>query len=157
VTGPLRHLRRPGSVGRAVLGVLVLALAGCSGAVEVTAPAGADTPACTAAAAHWPAAVSGLARRDTTSTSPAVAAWGDPAVIARCGLDAPAPTTDPCLEVDGIGWVQVALSDGKRFTTFGTDPAIEVLIPNAYSPEGSLLPVFTAAARALPSTGHHCT
>ena len=131
-------------------------MSGCSGAVDVAPPAHADSAACAAAAKAWPQTVSGLARRDTTSDSPAVAAWGDPAVIARCGLAALAPTTDPCLEVNGVGWVQTTLSDGKRFTTFGTDPAIEVLVPATYAPEGLLLPVFTDAAKALPTTGHAC-
>jgi hypothetical protein len=139
-----------------MLVVGTLALVGCSSAVEVTAPAEAGSAACAAAARSWPAIVSGLARRDTTSDSPAVAAWGEPAVIARCGVPALAPTADPCIDVNGVGWVETALSDGTRFTTFGTDPAIEVLVPSTYAPGGLLLPVFTDAATALPTNGHRC-
>ena len=49
------------------------------------------------------------------------------------------------------------LSDGARFTTFGTDPAIEVLVPKAYAPEPLLLPAFGPAAKALPQNGRHCS
>ncbi len=94
--------------------------------------------------------------RDTSPDSPAVAAWGDPAVIARCGVGALAPTDTECVEIDGIGWIPDPLSDGTRFTTFGTDPAIEVLIPSDYAPEPLLLPVFAEAARALPTNGLAC-
>ncbi len=48
------------------------------------------------------------------------------------------------------------LTDGAAFTTYGTDPAIEVLVPGHYAPEPMLLPDFDAVARSLPRTGHHC-
>ncbi len=135
---------------------MLLVLSGCGSTVEVTPPGAASSAACTAVGRLWPATVSHLTRRETSSSSPAVAAWGDPAVIARCGVSALAPTPDPCVEVDGVGWVATSLSDGKRFTTFGTDPAIEVLVPASYAPEALLLPAFTAAARTLPGNGLAC-
>ena len=97
-----------------------------------------------------------MERRDTDPSSPAVAAWGDPAVVARCGVGAVGPTEVDCLEVDGVGWIPEELSDGTRFMSFGTEPAIEVLVPRAYAPEGLLLPVFGPAARALPRNGLSC-
>jgi hypothetical protein len=132
------------------------ALAGCSSAVEVTAPPQAGTAACTAAASHWPATISGRERVETTAGTDAVAAWGDPPVIARCGVSALGPTTEQCLDVDGIDWVVREASDGAVLTTFGRDPAIEVLVPDAYAPEPLLLPAFAEAARALPSNGRTC-
>ena len=93
---------------------------------------------------------------ETTADSDAVTAWGDPPVIARCGLGALGPTTEQCLDVDGVDWVVRKASDGAVFTTFGRDPAIEVLVPNAYAPEPLLLPAFGAAAKALPANGHTC-
>ncbi|MEO7071194.1 MAG: DUF3515 family protein [Nostocoides sp.] len=93
----------------------------------------------------------------TSPTSPAVHAWGDPAIIARCGVAALGPTTDPCIDVSGVDWVARQLSDGVAFTTFGTDPAIEVLVPKVYAPEPLLLPAFDAAAKALPRTALTCT
>lgn len=97
-----------------------------------------------------------MERRETSPSSPALAAYGDPAVIARCGVAAPGPTETECLEVDGVGWIPTPLSDGTRFTTFGTEPAIEVLVPRDYAPEGLLLPAFSDAARTLPGNGLEC-
>ena len=132
-------------------------LSACSSdAVEVAVPAAADEPACRSAVLLWPSTVSGLQRRATDPDSAGVRAWGDPAVIARCGVAAPGPTETECVEVDGVGWIPESLSDGTRFTSFGTDPAIEVLVPRKYAPEPLLLPVFAPVAKALPSNGLRC-
>ncbi len=132
-------------------------LSACSSnAVEVTVPSAGTEPACLSATLVWPSTVSGMPRRDTDPESTGVAAWGDPPVIARCGVAALAPTDTECLEVDGVGWVPQALSDGTRFTSFGTDPAVEVLVPTAYAPEPLLLPVFAPVAKALPRNGLAC-
>ncbi len=83
--------------------------------------------------------------------------WGDPAIIATCGWPALGPTSDQCLDVDGVDWVAHELTDGVRFTTFGRDPAIEVLVPDAYAPAPLLLPAFNPAARALPQNARTCS
>jgi Protein of unknown function (DUF3515) len=144
------------ATGLLVLGVAGVALSGCSDAVEVTPPAHAA--ACEPATAKWPATVGGHARRgvDVTGDARDAAAWGDPAVIASCGWPALGPTERECLDVDGVYWVAEPLSDGVRFTTFGRDPAMEVLVPHAYRPEPLLLPAFGTAARSLPTNGRTC-
>lgn len=125
--------------------------------MEVAVPAGATSPACSAAAQQWPASVSGRQPVTVTPESPAVRAWGDPAIIARCGVAPPGPTTDPCLTVNGVDWVVTTLTDGTKFVTYGRSPALEVLVPSAYAPEGSLLPVFTGVATALPASNRRCS
>ncbi len=105
-------------------------------------PSAATKPACLSATLLWPSSVSGMPRRDTAPDSTGVAALG--------------PTETECLEVDGVGWVPQALSDGTRFTSFGTDPAVEVLVPTTYAPEPLLLPVFAPVAKALPGNGLTC-
>ncbi|MDN5794734.1 MAG: DUF3515 domain-containing protein [Intrasporangium sp.] len=134
---------------------MLYVLSGCSRAVDVSPAPFADSPACRSV--PWPGKVSGVPRVDTSSSSPSVAAWGDPAIIARCGLAPLAPTTLSCVTVDGVDWVVRSLSDGSAATTYGTDPAIEVLVPQRYGPAPLQLPVFTVAARALPSNGRQCT
>jgi hypothetical protein len=137
--------------------VAAVVLSACSSSgVEVAVPAAANEPACTSAALLFPSTVSGMERVATDPESPGVGAWGDPAVIARCGVAAQAPTATECIEVDGVGWIPAQLSDGTRFTSFGTDPALEVLVPSTYAPEPLLLPVFTEVVRALPANGLAC-
>lgn len=131
-----------------------LIVTGCSGAVEIALPA--ESERCPAAALNWPATVSGHSREATSPDDAAVASWGDPPVIARCGLAPLVPTEEPCIEVDGVDWVAQELSDGTRLTTFGRDPAIELLVPAEYDPAPLLLPAFTEVAAALPTNGLLC-
>ena len=93
----------------------------------------------------------------TSPETASAAAWGDPAIIARCGLDPLGPTTEECVSVDGIDWVVRRLTDGSAATTYGRDPAIEVLAPAEYGPVPLLLPAFTPVARTLPENGRHCS
>jgi len=129
--------------------------ASCSRAPEVAAAPSATASVC--ASAHWPATVAGESRVATDPESGSVAAWGDPAVIARCGLEPLGPTTDDCVTVDGVDWVVRSLRDGSMATTYGRDPAMEVLAPGAYGPVPLLLPAFTPVASSLPANGRHCT
>jgi hypothetical protein len=156
------RLRRARPWHRTTTGLLVIGVAGgvlsaCSQGVAVTPPS--HQRACEAATALWPKSVAGKAPQPvdvSTGRSSDAAAWGDPAVIATCGWPGLAPTTQDCLDVDGVYWVVQQLSDGVRFTTFGRDPAIEVLVPHTYAPEPLLLPSFGPAARALPTNGRAC-
>lgn len=136
----------------AALGAAAVLLSGCSSAVGVSVPGGAAG----CGDPRWPAKVGGQERVDTDPANAAVAAWGDPAVVARCGVGAVAPTETECIEIDGVGWIPSPLSDGTRFTTFGTDPALEVLVPSAYDPAPLLLPAFDEVAKALPPNGLRC-
>lgn len=128
----------------------------CGGDDTVSAsPAtSAGAAACSKAAQHWPKTVSGQKSRKVATDSKTVAAWGDPAIIARCGVTSPGPTSSGCLVADGIDWVQTKLSDGYRFVTYGRSPAIEVLVPTKY---GSWpLAAFSSAAKQTPQGTHRC-
>ncbi len=124
--------------------------------LEVTAPSGASDPACADLARSLPATVQRQGRVRTTSDSPAVAAWGDPAIIWRCGVTPPGPTTDECIDVNGVDWVRQPLKDGSAFVTYGRDPAVEVLVPDAYAPEPLVLPPFSTVVAAVPQGEHRC-
>ncbi|AXH97781.1 DUF3515 domain-containing protein [Ornithinimicrobium avium] len=117
----------------------------------------ADSPACRAVAAHWPQTVGGLTPRVTAVQSAGVAAWGDPAIVARCGKQPPGPTTDQCLDINGVDWVATELDDGTMFTTYGRSPAIEVLVPDSYDTAPLWLPAFTGAADQVEQTLGHCS
>jgi hypothetical protein len=129
-------------------------ISGCASPVEVAPPAMAADPAC--ARVDWPQTIAG---RQATATEPSgtwVAAWGDPAIIARCGLPALEPTALDCVSVDDVDWVVREFDDGVAMSTYGTEPAIEVLVPHAYGPGPLLLPAFGEVARALPPNGREC-
>jgi hypothetical protein len=145
--------------GRPLLGLTLttVLLAGCSSAVKVVPFDGADdAPVCREVADAWPASVAGLERRETAVESGTVAAWGDPAIIARCGAPVPGPTTEQCLDIDGVDWVAVPLRDGVEYTTYGRVPAIEVLVPEAYG-DTLLMPAFGDVARLLRQSGPGCS
>ena len=135
--------------------LLLGTLSACS-SLDVADPVEAESAGCLSVAAHWPKTVGGRSLRPTSSSSAAVRAWGDPAIIARCGVPLIGPTTDQCLDVSGIDWVAHQLTDGVRFTTYGRTPAIEILVPGAYAPEPLLLPAFGKAAAAIPQGGRRC-
>jgi hypothetical protein len=148
---------RTTTTGLLVLGVAGGLLSACSTLVEVHPPQHATE--CERATAQWPSKVGGQTTRGVDVNGGAkgdAAAWGDPAIIATCGWPALGPTDEQCLDVNGVYWVVETLSDGARFTTYGREPAIEVLVPHAYAPEPLLLPAFGPAAEALPSNGRKC-
>ena len=59
----------------------------------------------------------------------ATAAWGDPSlVILRCGVNVPGPTTDRCVSVNGVDWVIKEGNPVWTLTTFGREPATEILM-----------------------------
>lgn len=110
--------------------VLLAPLSGCAAAVEVAPGQAAADPACADVMAAVHQGLDRLGdrdRRDTTSQS--TAAWGDPPVVLRCGVTSPAPTTDACLTVDGVDWVLRETGGTLSYTTYGRQPAVEVVLP----------------------------
>lgn len=136
-----------------------LLLAGCGEQPVRAVPFGeSDSVACQAVAQLWPQTVGPYEPRVTAVQSAGVAAWGDPPIVARCGKQPPGPTTDPCIDVNGVHWVATTLDDGgTMLTTYGRDPAIEVLVPAQYDAPPMLLPPFGPAAEQVPQTLGECT
>ncbi|MCB4207303.1 DUF3515 family protein [Arthrobacter sp. UM1] len=130
-------------------------LSGCSAAVVTSpAPKAAD-PACANAMLKTPDTVAGGSRRTTTSQG--TTAYGDPArVVVSCGAETPAPTTDKCLSVDGIDWVvKEARNTGTpshtwTATTYGREPAMQVVMDADKVPSSDVLPGLSTAAGELP-------
>lgn len=136
--------------------VAYLLVGGRLNPVEVVAADRAGDPACAAVARAWPGEVAGQSPVRTTADSPAVVAWGDPAIIARCGVTSPGPTTDECIDASGIDWVVQPLDDGTRFVTYGRSPALEVLVPHAYDPAPLLLGAFAEAGAQIEQGPRRC-
>lgn len=152
----LRSLRLPGLSGMLAASILAaLALAGCSGPSVSMQPApSAAAPVCAEVTVRLPDTVDDLARRDTNAQ--ATGAWGTPAaVLLRCGVPSPGPTTDRCIELNGIDWIEdTSQAPMYRYVTYGRTPAAEVAIniDSGVSGTNALIDLQDAVAQ-LPKTG----
>ncbi|MBB5076847.1 DUF3515 domain-containing protein [Nonomuraea endophytica] len=102
----------------AVVLLVLLAVAGCGGAVQVEPPApqGAAATACAKLGPLLPQTLGGAQRTTSSPESPYVAVWGEGEIAVRCGVGRPvrmAPT-DQLQEIDGVGW----FADPDRSTLF---------------------------------------
>ena len=138
-------------------GIAAVTLVGCAGPVTVESAPDGSSQACAAVVALLPADVVGATRRETGGGA-GTAAWGDPAILLRCGEEVVLASTMPCVTVpgepDGVDWVVLASDDsGSIVRTFGRDPAVEVEVPAAYGPAPvGVLPELGEAVSAVPVT-----
>lgn len=120
---------------------VLTALAGCGSGFSVDAyPTTPHTKVdCGGLFADRPATVAG--QKDRLVTGNNAAAWGDPPIILRCGVDKPDKLgpASRCDMVDGVGWFSETTSDGYLFTTIGRDFYVSVEVPHEYSPEADAL------------------
>jgi hypothetical protein len=120
------------------------ALAGCGfGAVDVTPhepePGSADV--CAALHDALPNTVDDAVERDVDPSSEYVAAWGQPAIVLRCGVAMPASYRPDAqlFEIDGVGWLPDEGDGGMFFTTVDREVLVEVAVPDDYAPEANVL------------------
>jgi hypothetical protein len=112
----------------ALVPVLLALLSACAPVVALTPAADATNPKCAEVIVHLPGAVADQSLRQTDAQ--ATGAWGDPAaVVLRCGVTPPGPTSTQCATVKGIDWL---IDNTKKpvytFTTYGRTPAVQVII-----------------------------
>ena len=90
--------------------------------------------------------------RDTASQS--TAAWGNPSkAILRCGVPVPGPTTDQCAEVNGVDWVLREGGETWTATTYGREPAVEVVFnPNEVASSTILVQLQNAVSKIEPTS-----
>lgn len=118
----------------------------------------ADEPACATAVQKLPESLAGAVEQPVNDEAAGSArAWGNPAIVARCGVVPPGPTTDPCVTVDDVDWVVQDLDDGVALVTYGRTPALEVLVPLSYPQSVDLVAPLADAAQELPVTGSSCS
>jgi hypothetical protein len=92
------------------------------------------------------------------------AAWGEPAIVLRCGVGESTqvdPSGQPAPGVEGVTWSARKLADGYLFTTLRRTANVEVLVPGRYAPEVNplvdLAPAVKAAVPCAPgTTGAEC-
>lgn len=89
------------------------------------------------------------------TNSQGTAAWGDPSlVILRCGVNVPGPTTDRCVSVNGIDWVIKEGDPVWTLTTFGREPATEILMdPEKISSATVLADLAAPVSKIKPTRG----
>lgn len=130
-------------------------------AITVAAPPSdaATTASCTKVLEQLPVSLAGLTPRVVHShpDSPYVVAWGDPAIVLRCGVTRPAglhaASYGEVLTVDGVDFFVVSEGDDKTgtkvFTVVDRAVYVEVSVPKAYG-QPPLAPLADAVAKALP-------
>jgi hypothetical protein len=103
----------------------------------------ADQARCQRLTAALPATVAGQGRRKTQPAEALGAAWGDPPIIAQCGVGVPPDfsISASCQEADGVGWFvpDSAINDQSAdvvMATAGYRPVLQVTVPSTYRPNG---------------------
>jgi hypothetical protein len=137
-----------------LLAPLLLLLAGCAPVVALDPAADAANPKCADVIVQLPETVAGLESRETNAQG--TGAWGQPAsVILRCGVPVPAPTaTLPCITVEGVDWLRDDSDDPNFvFTTYGRDPAVEVIVDDRKASGLSTLSDLSSAVSAIAAEG----
>ena len=128
-----------------------LALTGCSPVVDVTPAKDAANPACAPMMLALPDSIGDAKLRKTNAQ--ATAAWGDPSlVIVRCGVNVPGPTTDRCVSVNGVDWVIKEGDPVWTLTTFGREPATEILMDPDKISSATVLADVSSAAQKIKAT-----
>ena len=126
-------------------------LTGCQSVISVDAAEDAANPLCANMMVLLPEVIGDVEKHPTSSQ--ATAAWGDPAqVILRCGVQVPGPTTDPCVSVNGVDWIAREGEDGVwTLTTYGRNPATEVLLDPQVIPSSTVIASLSDAASKIPA------
>jgi hypothetical protein len=124
--------------------------------VNVAAPpanSAADVP-CTKLLGELPITLNDLAGRPALSTWTYVVAWGDPAIVLRCGVPRPAALTPgssaQTIGIDGVYWLPVAQKNVTVWTSIDRAVYIEVTVPKTYA-QPPLAPISDAITKALPA------
>ena len=136
----------------AAMTLILGSLVGCASAVPMQPADDAVNPQCAEIIVRLPDVIDDHTQRETDAQ--ATGAWGDPAVILlTCGGDVPGPSTDRCITIDGIDWlVDDTDPDFGVFTTYGRDPAVQVVVDLVTS-DSNALNALSNAVGSAPVTG----
>lgn len=127
-----------------ILGGCLVLFTGCGyGPVDVESyePEPGSSAACTELLDELPETVDDAVRRDVSPADAPVAAWGQPAIVLRCGVAMPGSYRPDArlFDVDGVGWLVDEGEGGTFFTAVGREVLVEVAVPDDYSPEAAVL------------------
>lgn len=124
--------------------LLLLGVAGCGAQTVRMEPPLPDAPAeemCAALVADLPDTLMDADRVDVRPSSDLTAAWGDPAIGLRCGVERPVALAPDSLleEVNGVPWLSEPADAPTVFTAVGHEAYVELLIPTSYGPPAAAL------------------
>lgn len=116
---------------------------------------------CPALIAALPEKVAGKER--VALDDPYAAAWGDPAIILRCGVGEPEGFDDfsACQRTEGVDWfVPESVMEDQRadvlMSTVGRSPGIDVLVPARYRPTAGPMVDLAEAIKATTEATDPC-
>jgi hypothetical protein len=120
----------------------------------VPTPDASAAAACRQLAGAWPTTVLDHQAVDVSPSSALTHAWGDPAIVARCGVATPSALQpdSQLATVNGVDWLPEQTGDGYRFTTVGRVANVEVTVPDHYAPEATALVDLAAAIKQTNPT-----
>lgn len=132
-----------------------IGLSGCQSTANVTPGPYATDPLCAEVLVglHGRTELANQPRREVSSQS--TAAFGDPAIELRCGVEVPGPSTEGCLAVNGVDWVgpRDPRNNDRRYITYGRSPAVEVFVPaGSAAPIEVILTELATVASKVPQT-----
>jgi hypothetical protein len=100
-----------------------------------------------------PARLDGRGATAVSPTSSLTAAWGDPAVVLRCGVARPRslrPTSD-VIKINGVLWFLKETHDAYVFTTYGRVAFVELRVPKSVPREQATAPLVDLARPVITS------
>lgn len=115
---------------------------------------GADTASCQALMPALPDRLAGAARRTLQGQVAAVAAWGDPAVVLRCGIESPQELTCSAalVQVNGVSWLQLSEAGLDSSTYIAADRAVRIAVTvPTNSGTGAIGEISTVVGAKLPA------
>jgi hypothetical protein len=121
-------------------------------AVPVPPVEGAAAAACRALAGRLPATVWQLSARPVRPAAVGTRAWGEPAVVLRCGVPRPAGyslTAKNLFGINGVTWYVRQLGDRAVFTAVDRSVYVEVSVPLRYA-GAPVTALSTVVGQALP-------
>jgi hypothetical protein len=124
------------------LACLAVVLVGC-GKEPVSIPTlrltAADQAVCQRLVSALPDKLGGQSRRKTQPAEALAGAWGDPAIVAQCGVGTPGELTrtSQCTVADGVGWFvpPEQANDNSAdaiLSTVGYKPVLQLTVPAKY-------------------------
>jgi hypothetical protein len=143
---PEPHRRLRGgrlSGGLVCLGLLLVACGKEPVSIPTLRLTPADQAVCQRVVNALPDEVAGQSRRKTQPAEALGGAWGDPPIVAQCGVPLPSDfsRTAGCQTADGVGWFvpEDEFRDSSAdvvISTAGYRPIVQVTVPATYRPNG---------------------